>query len=84
MVTLAELVYPPPARADLDALTEDTHRRDAETKTGDQWAPGSPGIVTAGVRSETFTADVRGASEFVVCIKSNTSGSTADVTVQLV
>ena len=27
------LVYPPPARADLDALTEDTHRRDAETKT---------------------------------------------------
>lgn len=33
MVTLAELVYPPPARADLDAITEDTHRRDAETKT---------------------------------------------------
>ena len=33
MVTLAELVYPPPARADLDALTEDTHRRDAEIKT---------------------------------------------------
>ena len=27
------LVYPPPARADLDTLTEDTHRRDAETKT---------------------------------------------------
>ena len=27
------LVYPPPARADLDAITEDTHRRDAETKT---------------------------------------------------
>ena len=53
-------------------------------KTGDQWAPGSPGIVTAGVRSETFTVDVKGASEFVVCIKSNTSGSTADVTVQLV
>ena len=25
------LVYPPPARA--DPLTEDTHRRDAETKT---------------------------------------------------
>ena len=27
------LVYPPPARAEFDALTEDTHRRDAETKT---------------------------------------------------
>ncbi len=27
------LVYPPPARADLDALAEDTHRRDAEIKT---------------------------------------------------
>ena len=27
------LVYPPPGRADLDALAEDTHRRDAETKT---------------------------------------------------
>ncbi len=53
-------------------------------KTGDQWAPGTPGIVTAGARSETFTVDVKGASEFVVCIKSNTSGSTADVTVQLV
>ena len=24
---------PPPARAEFDALTEDTHRRDAETKT---------------------------------------------------
>lgn len=53
-------------------------------KTGDSWAPGSPGIVTAGVRSETFTVDVKGASEFVVCIKSNTSGATADVAVQLV
>lgn len=30
---IGPLVYPPPARADLDALTEDTHRRDAETKT---------------------------------------------------
>ena len=30
---IAPLVYPPPARADLDALAEDTHRRDAETKT---------------------------------------------------
>ena len=27
------LVYPPPGRADIDAITEDTHRRDAETKT---------------------------------------------------
>jgi len=32
---IGPLVYPPPARADLDALTEDTHRRDAETKTAD-------------------------------------------------
>lgn len=53
-------------------------------KTGDQWAPGSPGIVTAGVRSETFTVDVKGASEFVVCIKTITSGATADIAVQLV
>ena len=30
---IGPLVYPPPARADLDALAEDTHRRDAETKT---------------------------------------------------
>ena len=65
---------PPPARAEFDALTEDTHRRDAETKTGDQWAPGSPGIVTAGVRSETFTVDVKGASEFVVAVKTITTG----------
>ena len=28
---IGPLVYPPPARA--DPLTEDTHRRDAETKT---------------------------------------------------
>ena len=27
------LVYPPPARADLDAITEAENRRDAETKT---------------------------------------------------
>jgi len=27
------IVDPPPARADLDALTEDTHHRDAEIKT---------------------------------------------------
>jgi hypothetical protein len=53
-------------------------------KTGDQWAPGTPGIVTAGVRSETFTADVRGASALVVAVKTITSGATADVTVQLV
>ena len=30
---IGPLVYPPPARSDLDAITEDTHRRDAETKT---------------------------------------------------
>ena len=30
---IGPLVYPPPARAEFDALTEDTHRRDAETKT---------------------------------------------------
>ena len=69
----------PVALTDMPALTVVPF-----VKTGDQWAPGSPGIVTAGVRSETFTVDVKGASEFVVCIKSNTSGSTADVTVQLV
>lgn len=30
---IGPLVYAPPTRADLDAITEDTHRRDAETKT---------------------------------------------------
>lgn len=53
-------------------------------KTGDQWAPGTPGIVTAGVRSETFTVDVRGASGFVVAVKTLTTDATADVAVQLV
>lgn len=53
-------------------------------KTGDQWAPGEPGIVTTGVRSETFTADVRGATAFVVAVKTITSGATADIAVQLV
>lgn len=53
-------------------------------KTGDQWAPGEPGIVTAGVRSETFTADVRGASALVVAVKTITAGATADIAVQLV
>lgn len=53
-------------------------------KTGDQWAPGTPGIVTAGVRSETFTVDVGGASAFVVAVKTITSSATADVAVQLV
>jgi len=53
-------------------------------KTGDSWAPGSPGIVTAGVRSETFTIDVGGAEALVVAVKTITSGATADVAVQLV
>jgi len=53
-------------------------------KTGDAWAPGTPGIVTAGVRSETFTVDVGGASALVVAVKTITSGATADVAVQLV
>ena len=53
-------------------------------KTGDQWAPGEPGIVTAGVRSETFTADVRGASALVVAVKTITSRAMADIAVQLV
>ena len=30
---IGPLVYPPPARADLDAITEAENRRDAETKT---------------------------------------------------
>lgn len=30
---IAPLVYPPPGRADLDAITEAESRRDAETKT---------------------------------------------------
>ena len=30
---IGPLVYPPPARAEFDTLTEDTHRRDAEIKT---------------------------------------------------
>lgn len=53
-------------------------------KTGDLWAPGTLGVVTAGVRSETFTVDVRGASAFVVAVKASTTGATADVAVQLV
>jgi len=36
------------------------------------------------VRSETFTVDVKGASEFVVAVKTITAGATADVAVQLV
>lgn len=53
-------------------------------KTGDQWAPGMPGVVTAGIRSETFTVDVGGASALVVAVKTITSGATADIAVQLV
>lgn len=53
-------------------------------KTGDQWAPGTPGIVTAGIRSETFTVDVNGASALVVAVKTITAGATADIAVQLV
>jgi hypothetical protein len=30
---IGPLVYPPPGRADLDAITEAENRRDAETKT---------------------------------------------------
>ena len=30
---IGPFVYPPPGRADLVAIAEDTHRRDAETKT---------------------------------------------------
>jgi hypothetical protein len=30
---IGPLVYPPPARADLDAITEAENRRDAEVKT---------------------------------------------------
>lgn len=53
-------------------------------KTGDSWAAGASAELEAGVRSGTFMSDVRGASEFVVCVAPDTVGATADVTVQLV
>lgn len=53
-------------------------------KTGDWWAAGASAELETGVRSGTFMSDVRGASEFVVCVAPDTVGATADVTVQLV
>lgn len=53
-------------------------------KTGDQWGPGSPAELETGVRSGVFMSDVRGATEFVVCVAPDAVGATADVTVQLV
>ena len=40
---IGPLVYPPPGRADLDAITEAENRRDAETKTAPVTARSSTG-----------------------------------------
>jgi len=47
-----------------------------------KWAPGTPGVVTAGQLSDGFTANV-GGGLLVVAVKSLTAGALADIDVEL-